>query len=212
MCSQRAVLKAASKYYKAVMKEIKGRVDPKVLKETGEQRTICSSFALYSESILEQLSKSGFDIYTGAYSTNNKVLPNKGAGSGATEKEFEVVYETGSKVEKLTGDAVRQAVINNDNSVLDNVTLKKLATIESIEHDIAKYTAANKGLKEAQLMLENFEKLLWIHNASILNNLAISSDEAKLWKPYASRAKAYDVYQSTTVEKLIIKLKGIRMA
>jgi hypothetical protein len=211
LCKKRYSLKIVSKYCKEVIKDIKKELGDDKFNTECKGKEVFSSFAFYSPEILEELKRLGFDIYTGAYS-NTKSEARTGKSNPEADK-VEIIYAfDGCDDTKKTGAIIKKAVENNNADVLDTELLKKLRTLYEIASPYERNKQASSILAGAQEKLENIEKKLWMHTASMFiegGKTKVHSHDANDWVPVQSRAKNYDVYASTKVTGLTVKIKGL---
>ena len=218
LCKKQYELKLISKAFGpkgAFVKDIKTKLDPADLADA-KGRKLFGLFSMMSPEALDVVKAAGIDVYTGAYIVQqNQVKNTNAAGSDGSEPvEIEYVLE-GYDASKMTGKQVIDAALANDTNKLPANIIKYINDVMSIQDTKKQYEAALKLYNQAEKKVEELNKKLWMHNASMYlagNKARIHTHDAKKWIPdTTSKVKKYQVYRYTgkDVNGLIIKFGGV---
>lgn len=218
LCKKRYEAKLIRKYCTAVQNEAKKELGTKIVSEQLQKREIYSEFRLYSDEILEKLKEIGFDVYSGAYSSigvsDSQDASSKTKSSRTTDEVFIDYMLKDYDDTKTKAADIRKAIRTKDTKIINENMINLLSNGETLSSPFDRYSWAEKLIDKANKQINEVNKAFWMHNATMFKSgdkKLVHTHDSKNWVPAQTRAKKYEVYSSTKIDGLILKLSGLRV-
>jgi hypothetical protein len=217
LCQKRFEYKLISKAFgtrSGLVKDLKTEIGAKAVADA-EGKKLFGIYSMMNEESLQAIKEAGIDLYSGAYTVAGSPVVSS-AGDSEADEAVEIEYTLkGFDADKITGNQIIEFAKANDTSKLPASVIKCINSVLGINDSVAKYKEVLKLRKQADAKIEELNKKLWMHNASMYiagNKSNIHTHDSKKWQPYtASRVKngSEYVYIGKDVEGLTVKFKGV---
>lgn len=178
-------------------------------------------FAMMNEESLKAVSEAGIDIYTGAYTVaGDPVAKKANSESDSDDYEEPVTIEyilKGYDASKLTGAKVIEAVKANATDKVSESVIKLVNDVLNVKDDSKRLAAAIKTYNATEKKIEELNKKLWMHNASMYlagGKKRIHTHDSKNWVvDTTTRVKNATVFacNSKGAEGLTVKFTGVEI-
>ena len=207
--------------YKLILKYIgnNGELVKGIKQRIGKQayaqlmgRGINRGFAGLSKEELTRLRELGVDIITGEYSGGTVAGKKSDIDEGA-DIIIDYIYG-GMDYTKVTGKQMVKMAAVNDTSVIPDVMVGLINTIECTKDDTEKLEKVKKIKDDTENKLEALNRTLWQHRAAMFMNGGgkyIHTHDREDWSPdETSRAKKVKVYKHKN-GMLVVRFNGVEI-